>query len=57
MMFLCLKKMTKFIENDVMLNNEKKTMFLCLKKWQESQKMTLVLKKNDTNHGKWHYAK
>ena len=31
------KKITGITENDVMLNN-KKIMFLCLKKWHESQK-------------------
>ena len=34
-MFLCLKKMTKFIENDLMLNNEKNYVPL-------SEKMTRI---------------
>ena len=38
------KKMTWITENDIMPNNEK-MMFLCLKKWHESQKMTLLKKK------------
>ena len=48
--------MTKFIENDLMLNNEKNYVPL-------SEKMTRItendvsMEKNDTNHGKWHHAK
>ena len=48
--------MTRIIENDVMLSKTKKNYVPLPKKWQESKKM-MLLKKNDMNHGKWHYSK